>query len=157
MSLLVMTSTHKTIAIFTALLHLFLLEFLDGTLADGPNEKAPQTYVTTASQILANVFQICLQASLSTSSVQCLWYTLRHSTLRISTIDSLFLLRFAPLSFKWSALRAAPQLILLVVLIWAIYVATIFPPGTLTVKQTTGLTNYPLIVPNFNASFVSWF
>lgn len=144
----------QIIALLTAITHLILFKYLDGALADGPDEKAPQTYINTASQLLANAFQIFLQASLSTSFVQYLWFTLRRSTLRVSTIDTLFLIRFEPLSFRFSAFRAAPQLVCLVLLIWAVYIAAIFPPGALTVGLAPRVTNSLMPVPTFNASYV---
>lgn len=62
----------RIIALLIALTHLILFKVLDGAIAEGREEKARQTYINTASQLLANAFQICLQASLSTSFVQYL-------------------------------------------------------------------------------------
>lgn len=146
--------TYKTVAFIIALAHLMLFKYLDGGISEGPSQRAPQKYINTASQLLANSFQICLQTSLGASFVQYLWLTLSRSTLRISTIDSLFLIRSEPFSFKWSALQAAPQLVCLTILIWAIYIAAIFPPGALTISVGSHMINSFRPVPTFNASYV---
>lgn len=139
-----------------AIAHLVLFKFLDGTRADGNDELAPQSYINNVSHLLASVFQVALQTALGVVFVQYLWFVLRRSALPISTIESLFLIRSEPLSFlHLSNLRNTWLLLLIASLIWATYIAAIFPPGALTIGLATQINHTLLVVPTFNASFVS--
>lgn len=55
----------RPLALVLALVHLILFRFLDERRADGPLRIAPQSYVSTASNIIANTFGIALKASLA--------------------------------------------------------------------------------------------
>ncbi|PBP22460.1 hypothetical protein BUE80_DR006664 [Diplocarpon rosae] len=50
------------LALSLAVFHLSVFQYLDGKAADGPDQIAPQGYVTTASNILANSFGFALRA-----------------------------------------------------------------------------------------------
>lgn len=144
------------LATSVAFTHLILFRYLSGKEADGPTRIAPQAYVTTASNILANTFGFLLRASLGIAFAQHLWRILRASALKVSTIEELFNLRSNPLvQFKFSALRAAPLLCALAALMWASQFVTSFPPGAITVTAVRK-TGFGLIdVPSFHPSFVS--
>ncbi|KAH9223311.1 hypothetical protein DL95DRAFT_454082 [Leptodontidium sp. 2 PMI_412] len=142
-------------AFVLAALHLVLFRYLDELPAEGPDRKIQQSYVTTASNILATGFQVFLQASLGCSFVQYLWYLLRARTLRVAAIENLFVLRSQIFFlFRMSNLRTAPVLVFLAGFIWALYIVTSFPPGALTVEPANFTKVVPMVVPTFNASFI---
>jgi hypothetical protein len=127
---------------------------LQGHLAAGP-DGIPQTYVTTASNVLATSFGIALKAALTTAFTQHLWRIFRTETLRLETVEQLYTLRSNPLSFfSFSNLQQAPGLVLLAVLIWTITIATTFPPGAITIGTKDFHTYKNVVVPTFNASYV---
>ncbi|PVH86481.1 hypothetical protein DL98DRAFT_407196, partial [Cadophora sp. DSE1049] len=102
----------NTIALVLAALHLVLFKYLDELPAEGPDRKIQQSYVTTASNILATGFQVFLQASLGCSFVQYLWYLLRVRTLQVAAIENLFVLRSQIFFlFRLSNLKTAPVLV----------------------------------------------
>ena len=139
-----------------ATLHLVFFIYLDKLPAEGPDRKIQQSYVTTASNILATGFQVFLQASLGCFFVQYLWYLLRVCTLRVAAIENLFVLRsHIFLLFRLSNLKTAPVLVFLAGFICALYIVTSFPPGALTVEPAKFTKVIPTVVPTFNASFVS--
>ncbi|KAG0651198.1 hypothetical protein D0Z07_2001 [Hyphodiscus hymeniophilus] len=144
------------VAFAIAVLHLVLFRYLDGKEADGPNEVAPQSYISTASNILSNVFGFFLRAALAVAFIQYLWHLLRIQTMRVSTIELLFSIRSNPLIlFRPAALRATPLLFALSIIMWASQIVTSFPPGAITVITTQKTSFGMVVVPSFNASFVS--
>lgn len=144
------------VALILAVAHLILFQYIDGKEADGPNRIAPQGYITTASNILANAFGFSLRASLAIAFVQHLWHLLRVTSMKVSTIEALFCVRANPLLlFKAAVIRATPLLCALASIMWLSQVVTSFPPGAISIapSQTVSFMNIP--VPFFNASFVS--
>lgn len=130
--------------------------YLDGREASGINQALPQAYVTTASNILANAFGFSLRAALATAFVQHLWYLLRVETMKVSTIELLYSIRTNFfLVFMPVVLKATPLLSLLALIMWASQVVTSFPPGSITVTIAQRETYEQIVVPSFNASFVS--
>jgi hypothetical protein len=143
------------IALTTAITHLLLFRYLDGKPADSPQEVAPQSYISTASNILANMFGFFLRAALGVAFVQYLWRLLRVETMKVSTIELLFSIRSNPfVLLKPAALKATPLLFVLSVLIWVSQILTSFPPGAITVAATQKISNSLVSIPTFNASFV---
>ena len=139
-----------------AVAHLVIFEFLDGKEADGINMFFPQTYVSTTSNILANVFGFSLRAALAVAFVQYLWYLLRLNTMKVSTIELLFSIRSNVLTFfRPAALRATPLLFALALFMWLSQIVTSLPPGALTVISIQRVSYKNVEVPTFNASFVS--
>lgn len=132
--------------------------YIDGKEAAGPNEVAPQAYISTASNILSNGFGFALRASLAIAFVQRLWLLLRVQTMKVSTIEALFSVRSNPfMLFKPAAVAATPVLCLLALLMFISQFVTSFPPGAITVIQVQK-TSYGMVpIPSFNASFVSNF
>jgi hypothetical protein len=152
------TSFHRYLpitALLIAFLHLGLFLYLNHKQSDGKDRAAPQSYVSTASNILSNAFGLSLKTSLAIASTQFLWYTLRKSHLRVSTIESLFQLRFNPfLIFDRLVITSGPILVLIAIVIWSIQIAASFPPGALTIVTSNRTSNQNMNVPTFNASFV---
>ncbi|KAE9373328.1 hypothetical protein N431DRAFT_338567 [Stipitochalara longipes BDJ] len=142
------------LALLLAFLHLGLFLYLNHKPAVGKERAVPQSYVSTASNILSNTFGLCLKTSLAIASTQLLWYTLRQSPLRVSTIESLFQLRFNPfLMFDRLVIASGPILVLITITIWSIQIAASFPPGALTVATSNRTSINAMNIPTFNASF----
>jgi hypothetical protein len=134
---------------------LVIFQWLDGKDADGPNAAIPQSYISTISNILANVYGFSLKAALAVAFAQYLWRLLRTETMKVSTIELLFNIRtnFFVL-LRPSALRATPVLFALAILMWSSQIAISFPPGALTVRAAQRISEVTTVVPTFNASFV---
>ncbi|TGO65516.1 hypothetical protein BCON_0002g01010 [Botryotinia convoluta] len=143
------------LALATALLHLFLFIYISGKAADGEDRVAPQTYISTASNILANAFSFFLKTALATSFVQYLWRLLRVQSMKISTIDTLFGLKSNPFQIcTGAAIRAAPVLSVLSIMMASMTVAVSFPPGAINVVTIQRTSYNSVVVPTFNASFM---
>jgi hypothetical protein len=146
---------HVLSAFIIACGHLAIFIHLDRKQVDELEKIAPQSYIATASIILSNAFGISLKASLAISFTQCLWHTLRRSPLKVSTIESLFKLRSNPLLlFDHLVVASGPALFLITIMIWAVQIATSFPPGALTITASNQTWSEIMDVPTFNASFV---
>ncbi len=144
------------LATVVAFTHLIFFNYINGKEADGQARIAPQSYVTTLSNFLANTFGFLLRASLGVAFAQHLWYILRVSALEVSTIEELFNLRSNPLlQFKPSALRATPLLCALAAVMWVSQFVTSFPPGAITVTSVQQTSFELTDVPWFDASYVS--
>lgn len=76
--------------------------------------------------------------------------------MKVSTIELLYSIRtnFFML-FMPVVLKATPLLSLLAIVMWASQVVTSFPPGSITVTTAQMETYEQVVVPSFNASFVS--
>lgn len=102
-----------------AFAHLILFKFISGKPADEPNRVAPQSYITTASNVMANGFGISLRVSLSAAFAQYLWHLLRTQPMKVSTIELLFSIRSNSFQiFKTASLLATPTLCLLATFMW---------------------------------------
>ncbi|TVY80729.1 hypothetical protein LSUE1_G003442 [Lachnellula suecica] len=102
-----------------AVTHLLLFRHIDGKEADGPHRVASQAWITTSSNILANAFGYSYRSALAIAFAQHLWYLLRQSTMKVSTIESLFSIRANPFQlFKLAVLRATPLLCTLAFIIY---------------------------------------
>lgn len=139
-----------------ALLHLWLFIYISGKNADGLDRVAPQTYISTSSNILANAFSFFLKTALATAFVQYLWRLLRVQTMTVSTIEALFGLKSNIFQIFTSAtIRATPVLCVLSVMMTSMAVVVSFPPGAINVVSVQRTSYNPAVVPTFNASFVS--
>lgn len=136
----------------TALTHLLVLRYLDGRRSDGTGS-IPQQYVTVASILLSNVFRAALVLSLSMAFTQYLWYMMRNSSMKVSTIELLYGIRGNFLLLLYPAvISAAPVLFLLAGLGWMVQIAAIYPPGALTIVPSPFEGRSPVTVPGFNAT-----
>jgi len=140
-----------------AIAHLLLFRYINGKEADGPHRVAPQSYITTASNILANIFGFALRAALAIAFAQYLWHIFRVSTMKVSTIELLFTIRTNIfLLLRPVVIQASPVLFALAVLMWASQVVTSFPPGAITVISSQKTTYDMRSVPNYDATFVGF-
>ncbi|TVY14894.1 hypothetical protein LARI1_G006393 [Lachnellula arida] len=143
------------IAVMIAISHLLLFRYIDGKEADGPHRVAPQSYITTASNILANVFGFALRAALAIAFAQYLWHIFRVSTMKVSTIELLFTIRTNIfMLLRPVVIQTSPVLFALSVLVWASQVVTSFPPGAITVITSQKTTYEMRSVPNYDATFM---
>ncbi|KAI9785818.1 MAG: hypothetical protein M1816_008210 [Peltula sp. TS41687] len=137
------------LALIIAIIHLLVFRFLNGKRTDG----IPQSYVTTASNILATCFGASLIAALAIAFTQYLWQLMRKNSMKVENIERLFTIRANPfLLLHPAVIRCTPVLFLCAVLVWSIHIATSFPPGALTVQLTKRTSFQTLTVPTFNAS-----
>jgi hypothetical protein len=152
----VICSDNRIEALLIAVAHALLFVHLDGKPADGPERIAPQTYISTASNVLSNAFGAFLKGALAVAFTQYLWRILRLSTLKVRTIETLFCIRSNPfLLFSTAAIQSTPLLFCLAALIWATQIVVGFPPGALTIESSNRTSVAIATVPTFNASFVS--
>ncbi|KAH7319312.1 hypothetical protein BKA65DRAFT_99153 [Rhexocercosporidium sp. MPI-PUGE-AT-0058] len=143
------------LALAIAIAHLLLFRYLDGREADGPNRVAPQAYIATASNILANAFGFALRASLAVAFCQYLWLLFRAQAMKVSTIELLYSIRTNPLQLcRGAVLRAAPTLCALATIMWLSQVASSFPPGAITITTAQRVDFSTVSVPSFNASYM---
>lgn len=154
--LLTKASSNLASALALALIHLILFRVIDGREADGPFRIAPQSYIATASNIIANAFGVAIKASLAVAFSQYLWHLFRIQSMKVSTIELLFAIRSNPFQiFRAASLKATPILCALALLMWLSSIVISFPPGAITIA-TAPRTSYETVsVPSFNASFVS--
>jgi hypothetical protein len=132
-----------------------LFLYLDKRPADGKGRAAPQSYISTASNIISNAFALSLRAALAVAFTQYLWFALRRSTLKVSTIDSLFGIRSNLfLLFDRLVISGGPFLVLIAMMIWSLQIVVSFSAGALTIEPTIQTWNQTMDVPTFNASFV---
>ncbi|KZF21607.1 hypothetical protein L228DRAFT_156401 [Xylona heveae TC161] len=123
------------LALVIAFAHLIFFRYLNGKRVDDlPN--LPQTYVTTVSTIMANMFAILIQGSLAAAFVQHLWRQIRKAPLEVCRLERLFTLRSNPLSFfDIHIYRNYFVLAIMAIIIWFCPVVTSFPPGALKVSS----------------------
>ncbi|KAJ8108732.1 hypothetical protein OPT61_g7964 [Boeremia exigua] len=130
-----------TIALLCAIAHFCVFNYLDGRVAyqgsepvPFPSTSIPQSYVTTVSLVLVTAFRAALVASIGVCYTQYLWCILRRRTLEVEVIEELFQIRANVLRLlNWALVRCTPSLVLVATLSWIIPIATIYPPGALTV------------------------
>ncbi|KAK0118144.1 hypothetical protein ONS95_012450 [Cadophora gregata] len=143
------------LALAIAIAHLLFFRYLDGREADRPNRVAPQAYITTASNILANAFGFALRASLAVAFCQYLWRLFRAQAMKVSTIELLYSIRTNPFQlFQIAVLRAAPTLCALAAIMWLSQIASSFPPGAITITTAQRVEFSSVSVPTFNASYM---
>jgi hypothetical protein len=95
-----------------------------------------QSHISTISLLLVTAFRAAIVAVLGTCFTQYLWYLLRERCLQISMIDDLFQIRTNLLSLaNLRVFRKAPILFLAATLSWLVPLATVYPPGALTIQS----------------------
>jgi hypothetical protein len=129
------------IALLISITHLSMFIFLDNK----PIASYHQSYVTTASNILASIFGLCLKGALGIAFTQSLWGILRKSAQKLRLIEDLFTMRSYPyMALRRAVLRNAPLLSVFTIILSSLQIVTTFPPGALTVTSkphgTTNLT-----------------
>lgn len=136
-----------------ALTHYFWFAYLDGKRLD-VDTSISQNWVSSLSLVLANAFRLLLWISLGISITQHLWRMVRTKSMSISDFDRLHFIRYdlRALLHGRTAL-GAPMLFAMGVIGWGVTVASIFPPGALTVTSASFTSVGDGIVPTFNGSF----
>jgi len=93
-----------------------------------------QTQVSAVSILLGTIFKAALTASMGMCFAQHLWYLLRGTTMTLSTVEMLFVIRTNIIALlNPHGIRRAPLLFLMALLIWCVGIATVYPPGALVV------------------------
>lgn len=130
--------------------HAYFFEWLEGKGTD----QIPQSYVTTASTILANGIGILLQMSLGSVFTQYLWHLVRFKSFKASFLDDLFSMRSSVQAlFRVIITQKAWILILLSLFLWSITVAVSFQPGAITIEAATKVST--TAIPSFGMFNVS--
>ncbi|PHH61648.1 hypothetical protein CDD81_8059 [Ophiocordyceps australis] len=137
------------VAIVLAISHFVFFKCLSGTPAQGHGAHMEQSYVTTASMLLASAFGFFLRLSLGVAFTQHLWRLLRLMPFKVLTIESLFSLRTSPgaLFDRHVMLKAWP-LVIMTGLIWASPIATGFPSGSQIIETRPAINIIPKSVAN---------
>jgi hypothetical protein len=93
-----------------------------------------------------------------------MWTVFRRRHISVSVIECFYTLRYRPLSFfSSSAFKTSPILFLLAIIAWTIPDALIYLPGALIVVPSLVTTDYPSVVPTYDAyytgndSALGWF
>ena len=117
-----------------AIAHYLFFSLLDGK--DTSNTLAlRQSQVSTISLLLVTAFRATIVVVLGTCFAQYLWYLLRTRCLKISLIEDLFQMRNNILCLTNPGIfRKVPLLFLAAVLSWLVPLATVYPPGALTIQ-----------------------
>lgn len=136
------------IAVATAVGHFLYCLFLNSrTVA----ETIPQTWNNAISVTFAHLFSATLAASASTAFTQLLWWFLRRRSLSLAKVDALFALNSSATNlYRLSILKAVPVLWFFGLVIPLISVATIFPPGSLVIRQIVFETDLESTMPTLN-------
>ncbi len=135
--------------------HFLFFHFIDGRGISNAFALR-QSHVATFSLLLITAFRAVIVAALGICFTQYLWYTVRTRCLKISLIEDLFQIRsnvFELANLK--NFRQAPVLFLAATLSWLVPLATIYPPGALTVQSElyTSLTNVNASIMNPKLDF----
>ena len=127
---------------------------LRGKPTGGPNG-VPQSYVTTASNVLSSLFALSLNTAITVAFTQHLWLIFREKAFKVSTIEALYKSRCDPLSLTaLDCYRQAPLLILIATFGWTISIAASFPPGAFTVQNALLDSVENVTVPTFDPYYV---
>ena len=111
-----------------------------------------QSYVSAISIAFALAFRSMLTASLSMAFIQRLWTLFRSKPMKASTIDTLMSLLQSPLQLlRFDIIWSARLEWIFALCCLCIPIATVFPPGALTVEllplRRTQTMNVPTFIP----------
>jgi hypothetical protein len=105
---------------------------LDGTAIDSGS--FTQSNVSAVSILLVTLYKSSLAAAVGSCFAQHLWLVLREDTTSVSLIEKLFVLRSNVFALgDPRAIWRAPVLFSMALFVWCLGIATIYPPGALTV------------------------
>jgi hypothetical protein len=114
-----------------------------------------QSYVSAVSILLVTIFKSSLTASVGTCFAQHLWLVLRGDATSISMIEKLFVLRHSVLALgNPRVIGKAPLLFLMALYVWGLGIATIYPPGAITVGSHPYVLNKTMDVSVLNPSLI---
>lgn len=129
-----------------AVAHHCAYSFVDGK----PTASYSQTWVTRIGNGCAYVVHTALVASVGIAYIQRVWRSVRRKALSVSSIDGLFsLLRDPKEFFKGEILLKAKLAVIVALLTWAIPIASIATPGTLTVVPSSYLVSNTIRATTF--------
>ena len=113
-----------------------------------------QSYETNVSVALIRLYGFLLCTSLACGMLQSCWYHLRGASVRLSTVNVILSAADRlPTPIDWLAWRQAPAVCLMAAwLLLAIPIATIFPPGAMTVTFDLVSTIFEQKVPTYDPS-----
>jgi hypothetical protein len=112
--------------------YLFFLN-LDETAIDSDN--LTQSHVSAVSILLVTLFKSSLSAAVGCCFAQHLWLVLRQDSTSVSLTEKLFVLRSNAFALgDPRAIWRAPVLFSMALFVWFLGIATIYPPGALTVR-----------------------
>jgi hypothetical protein len=125
----------STIAAVLVISHYGFFRWMDGQ-DDSDTFMLRQSQVTTVSFLLVTAFRASIVTALGISFTQYLWYLLRRNCLQVDLIESLFQIRSNAMGlFNHKIVRHAPVLFITAALSWIVPLATIYPPGALTIRS----------------------
>jgi hypothetical protein len=122
-------------ALLCSILHYIFFDQLHGSIANGDDASISQSYATVVSLLLVTIFKASLLGCVGICSVQYLWRVLRGQPIAMSTVESLFQMRHNPLELFYSRTIISVSF-LVAAYTWIVPLATIYPPGALTVNAT---------------------
>ncbi|KAF2731035.1 hypothetical protein EJ04DRAFT_567215 [Polyplosphaeria fusca] len=137
-----------------ALAHLLLFSLLNQKRV-GIDTTIPQSWVSSASFVLVTTFRLCLGLALGDAFTQHLWRITRLNPIKVADLDRYYTIQREPLELlHWRVLFQVPSLYAMAFIGFSIGLATIFPPGALTVegKLYQNLQNQSVGI--FDASFM---
>jgi hypothetical protein len=137
-------------AFLSAIGHYLLFEHLNGSEVD--SGRLTQSHISAVSLLFVTVFKSALTASIGSCFAQHLWLILRCDATSVSVIERLFTLRTNVLALcDPRTIWRAPILFLMAAYVWCLGIATIYPPGAITVglqpRISTQLTEVLTINP----------
>jgi 4-hydroxybenzoate polyprenyltransferase len=139
----------KFIALLLAVGHFLFAFYLNGQTVP-PNGMLRQSFVSAISIAFALSFRAMLTASLSIAFIQRLWTLFRSKSMKASTIDSLLSLLQTPLNLlRFDVLWHAKLEWVFALCCLCIPIATVFPPGSLTVELKEQRRPENIMVPTF--------
>jgi hypothetical protein len=112
-----------------------------------------QGWLNAIAVALAFIFKACIVCSLLTAFNQLLWFTFRERSLKSIHIEALFSIPTDLYSLlNFDILRLAPLPWIVALMCWFIPLASVFPPGALSVNGVLQNSIEDVLVPTFNAS-----
>ncbi|KAJ9626857.1 hypothetical protein H2204_009873 [Knufia peltigerae] len=107
-----------------------------------------QQIISTSGLALAFIVKVSLAVTSATSFTQCLWRSLRSSSMKIRAVDSMFDILTNPLEFLYVEFWVRhPLLTFTAATTWLIPLSAIFTPSTLTVRPLMHETTDAIQVP----------
>jgi hypothetical protein len=118
-----------------AILHFVFFKVFNGQDVAAAPADFQQSHVSAISLLFVTGFRAAITSVLGIGLTQYLWHILRTETLRIGLIEDLFQIRSNVLSLlNPKVIQRTPLLFLVVLFSWLLPLATIYPPGALTVQ-----------------------
>jgi hypothetical protein len=127
--------TDTAIALLCSISHYIFFDRLHGSVASDEHARISQSYATFISLSLITLFKASLLGSVGICSIQYLWRVLRGQPIVLSTVENLFQMRHNPLELLCCHTFMSVSF-LLAAYTWIVPLATIYPPGALTISAT---------------------